>query len=121
MTSANSQAVSINTAQLSIRININKKMKSVIINLDATENFITKKYMKNKKHFIQNKKYFYRLIGLNNMFLDNNQRQISNETILLLVIFQKYYKKLIFNVINMANYNIILEILQLKKHNSLIN
>ena len=30
---------------------------------------------------------------------------------MLLVIFQKYYKELVFNVVNMANYNIILEIL----------
>ena len=51
------------------------------------------------------------------MSLGNNSGQISTETILLSVIFQKYYKKLIFDIINIASYNIVLEVLWLKKYN----
>ena len=45
------------------------------------------------------------------MSLDNNKKQINKETILLLIISQKYCKEVVFDVINMTNYNIILEIL----------
>ena len=37
------------------------------------------------------------------------------------MVFQKYYKKLIFNIINIINYDIVLGILWLKKYNSQIN
>ena len=37
------------------------------------------------------------------------------------MIFQKYYKKMMFDIVDMINYNIILEILQLKKYNPQIN
>ena len=37
------------------------------------------------------------------------------------MIFQKYYKELIFNIIDIINYNIVLEILWLKKYNLQIN
>ena len=55
-TSANREAVSISIAQLYIDININKKKKSTIINFGATENFIIKKYIKNKKYLTWDKK-----------------------------------------------------------------
>ena len=50
-------------------------------------------------------------MNLNGTLLENNSGQISIETILLLVIFQKYYKELVFDVVNIASYNIILEII----------
>ena len=37
------------------------------------------------------------------------------------MIFQKYYKELIFNIINMTSYDIILGILWLRKYNLQIN
>ena len=37
------------------------------------------------------------------------------------MVFQKYYEELVFNVINIANYNIILRILWLKKCDPQIN
>ena len=48
----NREAVSINTAQLYIKIHINRKMRSVIIDSNIIGNFIIKKYTENKKHFI---------------------------------------------------------------------
>ena len=80
-----------------------------------------KKYTRNKKYFTKNKKQLYRLVSLNSMLFGNNSGQINKETILLSVIFQKYYEELIFDVVNMANHNIVLEISWLKKHNSQIN
>ena len=72
MAPANKEAASTNIVQLHIKININRKIKSIIINLDAIENSMIKKYIKNKKHLIQNKKQLYRLINLNNILLNNN-------------------------------------------------
>ena len=46
----NREVVSINTVQLHIKININKKIENTIIDFGTTENFITKKYTKSKKH-----------------------------------------------------------------------
>ena len=43
---------STNIAQLYIKININKKTENIMINLGTTENFIIKKYIKNKKYSI---------------------------------------------------------------------
>ena len=42
----------INTAQLRIKININKKIGNTMINFSITGNFMTKKYIENKKYFI---------------------------------------------------------------------
>ena len=50
--SANREAASTNTAQLHIKIFINEKTESAIIDSGATENFMTKKYTESKKHFI---------------------------------------------------------------------
>ena len=33
------------------------------------------------------------------------------------MVFQKYYEELMFDIIDMTNYNIVLEVLWLKKHN----
>ena len=43
------------------------------------------------------------------------------KTIPLFMVFQKYYKELMFDVINIVSYNIVLEILWLRKYNSQIN
>ena len=48
----NREAVLINTAQLRIKININKKIGSTMIDSDTTENFTTKKYTEKKKYLI---------------------------------------------------------------------
>ena len=53
--SVNREAVSINTAQLYIEININGKTGNTMINSDITENFMTKKYTESKKYLIQDK------------------------------------------------------------------
>ena len=42
-------------AYLRIKININRKTKITVIDSDTTENFITKKYTRNKKHLIKDK------------------------------------------------------------------
>ena len=92
-----------------------------MINSDTIGNFITKKYAESKKYPIWDKKQLYGLINLDNTSLNNDQGQISSEIILLLMIFQKYYKKLIFNIFNMINYDIVLEVLWLRKYNPQIN
>ena len=45
------------------------------------------------------------------MLFKNSNNWINEKIILLSVIFQKYYKKLVFNIINITNYDIVLEIL----------
>ena len=82
---------------------------------------MTQKYMESKKYLIQNKKQFYRLVSFNDMLLRNNSGWISIEIILLSIVFQKYYKKLVFNVVNMASHNIVLGVLWLRKYNLQIN
>ena len=42
--------------QLYIKISINKKKKSTMIDSDIIENFMTQKYTESKKYLIQNKK-----------------------------------------------------------------
>ena len=69
---ANREAVSINTAQLHIEININGKKRSIIIDLDIIGNFMTQKYTESKKHSIRNKKQFYGLVSLDGTLLRNN-------------------------------------------------
>ena len=48
------------------------------------------------------------------MILDDilfkKNRKIDQKTILLPVAFQKYYYKIIFNIVDIANYNIIFKI-----------
>ena len=92
-----------------------------MIDSDIIENFIIKKYTEIKKYSIQNKKQSYGLVSLDSTSLGNNNRQINTETILLSVAFQKYHKKLVFDIINIANYNIVLGISWLKKYNLQIN
>ena len=45
-----------------------------MINSDTTENFITKRYIENKKYSTKNKKQFYGLVNLNDISLRNNNR-----------------------------------------------
>ena len=82
-----------------------------MIDSNIIGNFITKNYVETKKYLIQDKKQFYKLVNLNNILFGNNSRWISTETILLPIVFQKHYKELVFNIINIINYNIILGIL----------
>ena len=92
-----------------------------MINSNTTKNFIIKRYTEEKKYLIQNKKQSYGLVNLNGTSLGNNSGQINTKTIPLLMTFQKYYKKLIFNIINMISHDIVLRVLWLKKHNPQIN
>ena len=55
------------------------------------------------------------MITLNGTLFKEN-REINQETILLSVAFQKYYCEIVFDVVDMANYNIVLGILWLKKY-----
>ena len=48
----NREAILINTVQLYIKISINRKIGNTMIDSDATENFITKKYIESKKYLI---------------------------------------------------------------------
>ena len=80
-----------------------------MIDSGATENFITRKYTKRQKYPIRDKEQSYKLIILDSILFGGN-REINQKTILLSVIFQKYYCKIIFDVVDMANYNIIFEI-----------
>ena len=60
------------------------------------------------------------MIILNGTLFEKN-RKINQKTILLPIIFQKYYCKIIFNVIDITNHNIIFGIFWLKKHGPRIN
>ena len=53
------------------------------------------------------------MIILNSILFEKNKK-INQKTILLSVIFQKYYYKIIFDVVDMANYNIIFGIFDYK-------
>ena len=44
------------------------------------------------------------------MSFKNNKKWINKKIILLLIVFQKYYKELVFDIIDMTNHNIILGI-----------
>ena len=92
-----------------------------MIDLDITENFMTQRYTESKKHFIQDKKQSYRLVSLDNILFRNNSKWINIEIIPLPMIFQKYYKELMFNIIDIVSHNIVLRILWLKKHDPQIN
>ena len=48
----NKKAVSINTVQLYIEINVNKKRENTMIDFNMIENFITKEYAENKRYSI---------------------------------------------------------------------
>ena len=45
-----------------------------MIDFGATGNFMTKKYIKTRRHLIQDKKQSYRLVSLDNILLRNNNR-----------------------------------------------
>ena len=55
MASGNKIVVSMKVICLEIRIIINKKIGTIIIDSDVIENFITKKYIINRKYFIRGK------------------------------------------------------------------
>ena len=82
-----------------------------MIDSGTTGNFMIKRYAKNKKYSIQDKQQSYRLVSLNDILLGNDSGWISTETISLPVIFQKYYEELMFDIVDMASYNIVLGIL----------
>ena len=86
-----------------------------MIDSGATGNFITRKYTKRQKHPIRDKQQPYRLIILDGILFRRNG-EINQKTILLSVTFQKYYCEMIFDIVDIANYNIIFEIFWLKKY-----
>ena len=75
-------------------------------------------FLLKKKYSIQRKSNIYNLVIVDRNLLFDKNRKIDKKTKLLSVAIQQYYKKLIFNIVKIAIYNIVLEISQLKQYNS---
>ena len=80
-------------------ININKYRFIIIINSDIKEIFILLSLVNRKKFSIYKIKNIYNLILIYGNSLISKNKRINKEIDILLVLNQKYYKKVIFDII----------------------
>ena len=75
-----------------------------IINLGATGNFISRRFINKNRIATYKKNNGYKLIVVDGLRLPD----IDSKTILLLLAIQRYYKEITLDVFNTANYDIVL-------------
>ncbi len=65
--------------------------------------------MLKEKNTLFKKSNIYNLIVVDRNLLSDRNRKVDKKTKLLSIAIQQYYKKLIFNIVRIAIYNIVLE------------
>ena len=64
---------------------------------------------------------YYDLIIVNENSLHNKNEWMNEKTMSLLIVIQQHYEKLIFDIINMINHDVVLIMPWLKTHNLIID
>ena len=95
-----------------INIQIKKKRLRIMIDSNASKNFIVTRYADYHELFIQRKTIVYSLLTVNDSAL--NGGKVTEEVQITLKI-DRHEKRIKLNVINFINYNIILSISWLRK------
>ena len=93
---------------MQINININEKRSRIMINSNASENFLATRYVNYRNLFIRRKNVVYSLTSMNESTV--NDEWVRNEITIRLSI-QKYHENVTFDVIKLINYDIIFDIL----------
>ncbi len=106
------------TKHMHIDIEINKKWLRAMIDSSATENFMTTRYARYHELFMQRKTVSYLLTTMNKSTL--NEDKIDEEVRIQLLI-NELREEIIFDIIKLINYDVILRLSWLRKHNSIIN
>jgi len=91
-------------------VKINSCRFIAMVDSGATGNFMFRSLVKRKEYSTQRKSDVYNLIVVDGNLLPNRNRRVKKEIKLLSIAIQQYYKKLIFNIVRMATYNIVLRI-----------
>ena len=82
-----------------------------MINNNATTNFILQQLIKTLNLFTQIKTNSHEIIVINKSNLKSkNKKQITKKTQLLSIAIQQYHKKIILNIANIINHNIVLKL-----------
>ena len=92
-----------------ISININDNQLMIMINSDATENFMSQTLVAERGFSTQATKNLYDLQVINESLLQSSDRKVNQKTKSLSVAIQQHHEKLIFDIVKMIIYNIILE------------
>ena len=91
-------------------IRINDHKITIIINSNASTNFISTNFVNRKKLFTRSKNDNYSLITINDKTLLNNNKMMNLKTRSLSIVIQQYHEKNIFDIIEMITHNIVLKL-----------
>ena len=95
-----------------INITLNDKKLQIILNSNASKNFVAERYAHYHNLFIRRKTVVYLLILVNELII-NNER-ITNETTIMLKI-DEHRKKITLNIVDIIIHDVILNLLWLRK------
>ena len=82
---------------------------TMMINFNATRNFVSSFFVNKKSLLIRKKKNAYNLMIINENSLKNNDEMIIEEIIPLTMTFQQHHEELILNIVRMINHDIVLK------------
>lgn len=102
-------------------INVYERQFTIMIDSDATENFMSKKLVDKKKFLTRKKNDEYDLIIINDNSLFNENEKVSQKTKSLSIKTQLCRELFVFDIVRMITHDIVLEMSLLKKYNSNIN
>ena len=104
------QINTINYAQIfKTSIRIDDFRKTIMMNSNATENFISSRLITTLKCATQKKNESYQLQIINDNSLSRkNNKEVIRETKSLSIIIQRYHEKLIFDIVKMITYDVVL-------------
>ncbi len=93
-----------------ISVKINNCRLIAIVDSDTTDNFIIRTLVKRKDYSTQKKSDIYNLVIVDRNLLFDKNKKVNKRTKLLSIAIQQYYKKLIFDIVEIVIYNIVLKI-----------
>ena len=101
-----------------IDITLNDKRLRVILNSNASKNFVAEKYAHYHDLSVRRKTIVYSLMSVNESIIGGER--ITDETTIMLKI-DEHREKITLNIVDMINHDVILNILWLRKWNSHID
>ena len=103
------QLNSINTTFIfQTSININEHRFTIIIDSNATENFMSQNLIKENVYLLL-KKNVYNLIIINENSLFNENEKMNTKIKLLSIAIQQHHEKLIFDIVQMITHDVVLK------------
>ena len=95
-----------------IDITLNDRKLRIILNSNVLENFVAKRYTHYHDLFIRRKTIVYLLMSMNESIIDDEE--VTDETTIMLKI-DEHREKITLNIVDMINYDVILNISWLRK------